>query len=96
MTLESPNMRMLTWELAFATFFTKNDLTEQKYDHAPAPKPRLLLRFSLKSGTKLAFREENAQVNVFIMAERSQDDELSRTVSADIPLFAVAFILMAA
>ena len=39
---------------------------------------------------------EHAEVNVFIMAERSQDDELSRTVSADIPLFAVAFVLMAA
>ena len=64
--LDADKEKMLTWELTFAKFFTKNDLTEQKYEH----------------------------VNVFVMAERSQDDELSRTVSADIPLFAVAFVLM--
>lgn len=28
-------------------------------------------------------------------AERSRDDELNRTVQADIPLFVVAFVLMA-
>jgi len=34
-------------------------------------------------------------VNAFVQAERSQDDELNRTVQADIPLFAIAFVLMA-
>ncbi|CAE7278279.1 NPC1 [Symbiodinium natans] len=33
-------------------------------------------------------------LNAFVQAERSQDDELSRTVQADIPLFAMAFVLM--
>jgi len=34
------------------------------------------------------------KVNVFVMAERSRDDELNRTVQADIPLFVLAFVLM--
>ena len=33
-------------------------------------------------------------VNVFVNTQRASDDELSRTVQADIPLFAVAFNLM--
>eukprot|EP00439_Symbiodinium_sp_Y106_P069098 s1926_g11.t2 len=37
-----------------------------------------------------------AHVDAFVQAQRSQDDELNRTVRADIPLFAVAFVLMAA
>lgn len=34
------------------------------------------------------------KVNVYLQAERSRDDELNRTVQADIPLFALAFVLM--
>eukprot|EP00971_Amphidinium_carterae_P076847 1518048-Amphidinium_carterae.1 len=33
-------------------------------------------------------------VNVFLMAERSGDDELARTVGGDVPIFAGAFIIM--
>jgi len=33
-------------------------------------------------------------VDVFLMAERSRDDELARTVGGDVPLFALAFVLM--
>jgi len=40
-------------------------------------------------------KQKYSTVNVFVNAKRSQDDELSRTVQADIPLFAVAFVLMA-
>jgi len=34
-------------------------------------------------------------VDAFVQAQRSQDDELNRTVRADIPLFAIAFVVMA-
>eukprot|EP00435_Cladocopium_sp_Y103_P023434 s1754_g5.t1 len=40
-------------------------------------------------------KQSYSTVNVFVNAQRSQDDELNRTVQADIPLFAVAFVLMA-
>jgi len=33
-------------------------------------------------------------VNVFVMADRSRDDELARTVGGDIPLIVMAFVLM--
>ena len=46
--------------------------------------------------TKDKLTEQGYQyVNAFVQAERSLDDELNRTVQADIPLFAVAFVLMA-
>ena len=47
----------MKWEEALVQHFTKDQLTEQGYEH----------------------------VNAFVQAERSQDDELNRTVQADIP-----------
>jgi len=39
-------------------------------------------------------KQKYERVNVFLQSENSFDDELNRTVSADIPLFASAFVLM--
>ena len=58
---------MTKWEQALVEHFTKDQLSNQGYEH----------------------------VDAFVQAQRSQDDELNRTVRADIPLFAVAFVLMA-
>ncbi|CAE7478152.1 NPC1 [Symbiodinium sp. CCMP2592] len=65
--LDAAEEAMMKWEEALVQHFTKDQLTEQGYEH----------------------------VNAFVQAERSQDDELNRTVQADIPLFAIAFVLMA-
>ncbi|CAE7541352.1 NPC1L1, partial [Symbiodinium microadriaticum] len=65
--LDAADEAMMKWEEALVRHFTKDQLTEQGYEH----------------------------VNAFVQAERSQDDELNRTVQADIPLFAIAFVLMA-
>eukprot|EP00913_Durusdinium_trenchii_P031973 g29946.t1 len=60
------------------------------YDDAASWGYALLNHFVENDLTKQRYQT----VNVYVMTDQSMDDELNRTVQADIPLFVLAFVLM--